>query len=129
MKALIVVLALISLGGCATVMEGNDQSIAINTVKCEEHGNPICTATNKDNAVMVRTPGTLPVEKGKADLVIECRSDNGIAYGAYNAASSYEAMNLGNLLLGGLIGFGVDAATGAMWEFPPSIIVEMVCEE
>ncbi len=126
-KAIILGLAVLTLNGCATVMEGNDQSIVISTVKCEEHGDPICTASNKDNAVMVRAPGTIPVEKGKSDLIVTCRSDDGLARGTFNASSTYEAMNLGNILLGGFIGLGVDAATGAMWEFPSGIIVEMIC--
>lgn len=126
-KAIILGLAVLTLNGCASVMEGNDQSIVISTVKCEEHGDPICTASNKDNAVMVRAPGTIPVEKGKSDLIVTCRSDDGLARGTFNAFSTYEAMNLGNILLGGFIGLGVDAATGAMWKFPSGIIVEMIC--
>lgn len=115
------------LTGCASIMEGNDQSITVSTVKCEKHGDPICTASNKDNAVMVRAPGTIPVEKGKSDLIVRCESDDGLARGVFKAASKYESMNLGNILLGGVIGFGVDAATGAMWEYPSGIIVEMGC--
>jgi len=126
-KIIIAALVVLALNGCATIVEGNDQSIVISTVKCEEHGDPICTASNKDNAVMVRAPGTIPVEKGKSDLIVTCESDDGLARGTFNAASSYEAMNLGNILLGGFIGLGVDAVTGAMWEFPNGIIVEMIC--
>ena len=37
-------------------------------------------------------------------------------------------MNAGNLLLGGVIGVGVDAATGAMWEYP-SVVVPLQCDE
>jgi len=129
MKYLLIAVLLSLVTGCATVMESNDQSIVIGTVGCEEHGSPTCIAQNKDNAVKVRTPGVLPVEKGAQDLVISCESDNRLAHGSYNAKSTYEAMNLGNLLVGGIIGFGVDAFTGAMWEFPPNIIVDMQCAE
>ena len=36
-------------------------------------------------------------------------------------------MNAGNLLVGGIIGIGVDAATGAMWKYPSSVNVGMTC--
>ena len=41
--------------------------------------------------------------------------------------SNYEAMNAGNILIGGFIGIGVDAATGAMWKYPTAIVVPMSC--
>ncbi len=122
-------LSILLLYGCASVMEGNDQSIIVNTVKCEEYGDPICTASNNDNAVIVRTPGSIPVEKGIRDLVVECESDDGKARGVFVAASEWETMSLGNILIGGIIGLGVDAATGALWEYPSSIVVQMKCPE
>lgn len=129
MYKILCAMVLLAVTGCATIMEGDDQSIAVSVVGCEEHGNPICIATNKHNAVKIRTPGAMPIDKGKPDLTVSCESDNKKAKGIVVIDSDWEAMSAGNLILGGFIGIGVDAISGAMWEYPQSIIVEMLCDE
>ena len=49
------------------------------------------------------------------------------ATGSLMVESGYDAMNMGNLLLGGIIGLGVDAATGAMWHYPSAVIIPLSC--
>ena len=114
--------------GCASVMKGNDQTLAVNTIGCNQASDVTCTVINKDNNHYTKAPGTIIVEKGKRDLLIRCESEDGTATGTATLVSTYEAVNAGNILLGGFIGLGVDAATGAMWHFPKSVTVPMRCE-
>jgi hypothetical protein len=130
--------AVLSLGalafttGCATIMEGSDQAINVNTVNCEEYGMVVCTLSNKDGASTISVPATANVEKTKGALTVSCeskeRDDRGPkATGRKVIDSQYEAMNAGNILAGGIIGMGVDAATGAMWKYPSTVVVPMRC--
>jgi len=118
--------------GCATIMEGSDQAINVNTVNCEEYGAVICNLSNKDGASTINVPATANVEKSKGPLTVRCeskqRDDRGPkATGQKVIDSQYEAMNAGNILVGGIIGVGVDAATGAMWKYPSTVVVPMRC--
>jgi hypothetical protein len=66
------------------------------------------------------TPGTVQVDKGKDHIAIHCeKADHEKAAGAL--ASSFEGMTFGNILFGGIIGVAVDASSGAMNKYPPSI--------
>lgn len=122
-------LALISMGsGCATVIEGGDQVINVSTSGCEEHGAMQCVATNDDGSSVLTAPASVSVDKDKDALVISCKSKNGKATGEVIIDSKYEAWNAGNLLVGGIIGIGVDAATGAMWKYPSAVVVPMKCD-
>jgi hypothetical protein len=125
--ALFTILA--ALGGCATVMEGSDQSVNVNVTGCEDEGTVICTLTNKEGSSVITAPATANVEKTKGALTVSCKSKNGVAEGRQIVESKYEAMNAGNILVGGLIGIGVDAATGAMWHYPSTVVVQMQCGE
>ena len=116
--------------GCASVTKGNDQTMAINTIGCknESERDVQCTVVNKDNNLRVDSPTVIEIEKGRQPLVVTCKSDNGKAEGMVVVESGYEAMNAGNIILGGVIGLGVDAATGAMWKFPSSVTVPLECK-
>ena len=116
--------------GCATVVKGNDQAISISTLGCkaESQGDIQCHIKNKDNDIRVKAPGTVNVKKSSNDLAINCESANGAAKGNTVVSSTYEAMNVGNVILGGGIGLIVDAASGAMWKFPAAVQIPMRCD-
>ncbi|MDB4567933.1 hypothetical protein N9104_04150 [Pseudomonadales bacterium] len=126
---IITLAAMAALGGCATIMEGSDQAVNVNTTGCETQGTIICTLINKEGSSVITAPATANVEKTKGALTVQCKSKNGKATGTKVVDSNYEAMNAGNILAGGIIGIGVDAATGAMWKYPSTVIVEMSCAE
>ena len=114
--------------GCATVMEGSDQSVNVNITGCEEYGTVTCTLTNSEGSVVITAPASANVEKSKNALTVSCSSKDSKARGTQIVASKYETMNMGNVLAGGIIGLGVDAATGAMWKYPTTVVVPMSCE-
>jgi hypothetical protein len=123
------VAALISMGsGCATVIEGGDQVINVSTTGCEEHGAMQCVAKNDDGSSVLTAPASVSMDKDKDSLVITCNSKDGEANGEVIIDSKYEAWNAGNILVGGIIGVGVDAATGAMWKYPSAVVVPMKCD-
>ena len=113
--------------GCASVMEGSDHVINVNTTGCEDAGIIICTVMNSEGFSVLTAPASVSVEKTRNALTITCSSRDKTASGSLIVDSNYEAMNAGNLLLGGIIGIGVDAATGAMWKYPSAVVVPMKC--
>ena len=70
------------------------------------------------------SPGTVTVSRSKHDINIRCTKD-GYQEAAAVIPSSFEGWTLGNLLIGGIIGVGVDAATGAMNDYPNAFQVPM----
>ena len=55
---------------------------------------------------------------------MDCKLD-GVDAGLASVKSSTKAMAFGNILFGGFIGVGVDAATGAAYDYPELILVDM----
>jgi hypothetical protein len=71
------------------------------------------------------TPAALVVDKGQSHIAMRC-SKACYQDATIIIASSTEAMTAGNILAGGVIGLGVDAATGAMNKYEADTAVAMV---
>lgn len=108
--------------GCATVVEGNKQSVHFNTAP------PGATCDiRREGAILyhkVVTPATLSLEKDKDPLEIRCNKE-GFRETVVFTDSSFAGWTLGNLLLGGIIGVGVDAASGAINEYPSQVVIPL----
>lgn len=119
--ALIVALPL--LAGCATLTKGTSQILAVNTP-----GAPGAKCTLSSPVLgsrVVVTPASLDVEKSKENISVRCSKEcyqDAVAV----ISSETEAMTAGNVLVGGVIGLGVDAASGAMNKYTPQTDVAMV---
>jgi hypothetical protein len=109
------------LAGCATIVKGTTQTVAIDTP-----GVPgaTCTIATQSGPRQVATPGTVVLDKGSAALPIQCTKEC-YTMGSSIIPSGTEAMAAGNVLAGGFIGLGVDAATGAMNKYPDMVTVAM----
>jgi hypothetical protein len=121
-KAFFVLLGALALAACATVTKGTTQVIAVNTP-----GVPGATCTLTSSAIgsqLVVTPGTISLEKSKEEVSVRCTKQC-YTEGVGVIASNLEGMTAGNIILGGVIGFGVDAASGAMNKYTPEIQVVM----
>jgi hypothetical protein len=109
--------------GCATIVKGTTQTIVINTP-----GAPgaMCTLASSDMGTKsVVTPATITVGKSKENISVTCQKEcyqDGIAV----IVSNTEAMTAGNIILGGVVGLGVDAATGAMNKYAGETSVLML---
>lgn len=101
----------LSIGGCATIMDGGDQDISF--------------SSNPDNAVVSingqqvgRTPVEVNWDRGSDDLEVEFSADDHETYRA-TIDSDLNMMFLGNIITGGPLGTTIDFVTGAMWEYSP----------
>lgn len=112
----------VALSGCASVMKGSSQSIAITTMPTSGAD---CVLSSKEGSWPVVSPGVVKVERSKADIVVHC-SKAGWQDATQTIPSNFEGWTMGNLLIGGVIGVGVDAATGAINEYPHAFNVTMI---
>jgi hypothetical protein len=111
--------------GCASIVSGTNQPI---TVETRTQGNLVsgatCKLVNDKGTWYVTTPGSVTVHRSLADLKLSCEKD-GNAPALANVKSSTKAMAFGNAVFGGLIGVGVDVASGAAFDYPDLVQVEM----
>ncbi|MEN1728531.1 MAG: hypothetical protein AAGJ52_08820 [Pseudomonadota bacterium] len=115
---------LLFLSGCASITTGQDQTLSIITPSCP---GATCELVNKDGTFFVNeTPGTVLVNRACGELSIRC-SLEGHEDTLISVGSSVKAMTFGNIIFGGIIGVGVDAATGAACQYPSLIPVPMEC--
>jgi hypothetical protein len=110
-KVAVALAAIGALGGCATIVKGTTQSVAIDTPGA---AGAKCTLTSSSvGSVTLVTPASVVLQKGSESVRVVCKKecfDDGIGI----ITSGTEAMAAGNILAGGIIGLGVDAASGAM---------------
>jgi hypothetical protein len=109
--------------GCATITRGTTQTVTLDTpgvvgAKCTLTSSAVGTKS-------VVTPATVTLEKGQDAVAVHC-SKECYQDGKGIIASNIEGMTAGNLVVGGVIGLGVDAATGAMNKYNPDTQIVMV---
>lgn len=111
------------LPGCASIVTGHNQPITVETPECE---GAKCKLMNDKGSWFVTTPGSVIVSRAFGDLTISC-SKEGYGSLSHVVSSSTKAMAAGNILFGGLIGVGVDVATGAAYDYPSPIYHPFSC--
>jgi hypothetical protein len=110
------------LAGCSTIVEGTEQQISGNTpgipgAMCQLQSPAIGTRT-------VQTPANVILPKSKHNVAVSCTAQC-YSPGVGTLGSHAEVMTAGNVIFGGLIRLGVDAASGAMNTYDPSVEVIM----
>jgi len=124
---LAVLLAATMLGsGCASIVSGQNQSISVETrgKQGEAVMSANCKLSNNKGTWFVTSPGSVSVRRSYEDLLIDCEKDNR-SPGQASVKSSTKAMAFGNIIFGGVIGAGVDMASGAAYDYPTMITVLM----
>jgi hypothetical protein len=121
----VVVACALPLIACATITKGTTQLVAIDTP-----GAPgaTCTIQTKDGPQLVTTPGNVTLRKGSEALPVSCTKECYLP-GSGMIASNTEAMTAGNVEFGGILGLGVDAATGAMNKYADQVTVAMIPDQ
>ncbi|WP_326942440.1 hypothetical protein [Actimicrobium sp. GrIS 1.19] len=76
-----------------------------------------CKLENDKGVYYVTTPGTVTVHRAYADMNVLCEKA-GVPDGIGVVKSSTKGMMAGNILFGGIIGAGIDAASGAAYDYP-----------
>lgn len=112
--------------GCASIVGGANQSISVETRSTtgEAVVGANCKLENPKGTWFVTTPGSVIIHRAYDDLTIYC-TKTGEQPGIATAKSSTKGMAFGNILFGGPIGVGVDAATGAAYDYPTLITVQL----
>ena len=111
----------VALSGCATIIEGSSQRIAVSTTPVS---GARCVLSNGEGKWAVITPGHVKVARSKHDMKVRCTKD-GYAPVTATIASDLETWTLVNFLILDLPGLGLDAATGAINAYPDSNKVRM----
>ena len=112
----------IVLSGCSTIVKGTDQQVSVNTpgipgAMCQLQSPAIGTRT-------VQTPANVILPKSRHNVAVSCTAQC-YSPGVGTLGSHTEVMTAGNVVFGGLLGLGVDAASGAMNTYDPSVEVIM----
>ena len=116
----------LALSACATIVEGTSQTVTVTTdppgATCElSRGTEVISVVNA-------TPGSVVVDKSKDDISVTCEKE-GYESGSSTLSSEFQGMTFGNLIFGGLIGVAIDAGSGAMHEYRPSVAIVMAPEQ
>jgi len=111
----------VALSGCATIVDGVHQSVSVSTTPVE---GATCTLKNSEGTWFLTSPGSVDVHKTKNDLSVSCTKD-GFQPGNQVAVSKFGGATFGNIVAGGVIGAGVDAASGANYYYDSPITVPL----
>jgi hypothetical protein len=122
MRAFKVIALAAAVAGCSTLTQGTTQIVTVMTPGVDGAKCNLTSASGKSWFVV--TPGPLNLDKSKDDISVICKKE-GYKDGGGVITSNFEGMTWGNIVFGGVIGVGVDAASGAMNKYPPTISVQM----
>jgi hypothetical protein len=111
----------VALSGCATIVDGTTQAMSVTTTPVQ---GAACTLTNSEGTWYLTSPASVQVHKTKNDLNISCTKD-GFQAGSVVAPAVFGGMTAGNLLAGGIIGAGIDAASGANYYYNSPVTVPL----
>jgi hypothetical protein len=102
-----------ALSGCASIVKGSSETIAISTVPGIRAD---CTLSNGRGTWHVATPGRVKVKRSKNDMDVTCKA-LGYQDATGSISSDFQTWTLGNLLIGGAVGLVVDWSTGAINDY------------
>ncbi len=111
LRGLFLAITLVLLSGCATITKGTSQVISLDTPGAP--GAECVLTSSSIGTKKVTTPANLSLPKGSDNITVRCEK-RCFQPGIGVISSNVEGMTAGNVILGGVIGLGVDAATGAM---------------
>jgi hypothetical protein len=115
--------SLLLVAGCASITGSKNQPVSVNSV-CdgEQVKGASCTLTNDKGSWFVKTPGSVVISKSTGDLAVTCKFGDSSQSATFQSKSNGGVW--GNLIAGGIIGYAVDASSGAGFDYPPSMTVQ-----
>src|SRR5262245_57064498 len=111
---------LVACAGCATITMGTTQSVSINAPQ----GAVCILSSSSIGKRTITAPATITLEKGTDNVAVSC-TKRCYQDGAGVIESSVEPMTAGNILVGGVIGLGVDAVSGAINKYENHVTIPM----
>ena len=125
MTVLVAAACVLLCNGCASIVTGHDQSLSVVT---SSDGNDVegakCALSNDKGSWFVTSPGSVTVRRSINDLMVSCTLD-GHEKAEQPVKSTTKGMVAGNVLIGGVMGVGVDVASGAAFDDPNVIAIVM----
>ena len=124
LKFVAVLAAAVSLSACSTIVNGSNQMVKFNT------GDVVgadCVATGGSEFALnekFTTPAEVKLPRSKKKVDVTC-TKAGYKTGTKSFHGKVEGSTAGNVILGGGIGVGVDALTGAIYKYPGTIVIPM----
>jgi hypothetical protein len=115
-----IMLALATLSACATVTSGTDHTLLVET---DPAGATCLLRRDGANIGAVNpTPNAIRISKSRHDISVNCeKADHEPT--SRTVTASFQAMTLGNVLIGGVVGLAADLASGAAITYPESVKV------
>ena len=115
----------IFLSACATIVNGSSQTVTVSTTP----PGATCTVDRMGARIgaVAQTPGSVRLDKSKNDLSVTC-SKPGFQTATVTKAPSFGGATFGNIIAGGVVGVVVDAASGANYEYPGDIRLDLAAE-
>jgi ligand-binding sensor domain-containing protein len=112
--------------GCASITGSKNQPLSVTTTHDKKPITGVnCELNNDKGKWFVTTPGSVIILKSYEDLTVVCKKEDTKHAGVNTFKSTNEGAVWGNVLTGGLIGYAVDASTGAGFSYEPILNVEM----
>ncbi len=123
MRVLAALGLMVTLAGCSSIVDGTSQNIMVNT-------NPAGATCglyreNINIGTIAATPGSVLVQKSKHDITILCVM-NGYQQASHFNKSGVAGATVGNILLGGGIGWAIDSMSGADNKYDTPVNITMV---
>lgn len=119
------IVAFAVLPGCASITGQKTQAISVQThTRGTQVVDAKCVLINDKGTWFLSTPGSIMVQKSYGDMSVKCEKTDmspGMAY--YQSKSNGGVW--GNLLLGGVVGYAIDAGSGSGFDYPTLMTVEM----
>ena len=123
--ALLSVIALLALSGCASITGSTGQSVSVETrSQTQQVSGASCELANSKGKWFVTTPGSVQIRRSNDDLIVICTKE-GLEPGRASVVSETKGSMFGNILFGGGIGAIVDHNSGAAYEYPTLIQIMM----
>lgn len=110
------------LPACSTIVNGTNQSVSFTTGKVKGADCELTGGSNFAVNESFKSPARIEIPRSKKALELAC-SKEGYVDASKTVYSKVEATTGGNILLGGFIGAGVDAATGALYKYPETVVL------
>lgn len=116
-----VLTAAVLLSGCSTAVNRTVQDIEVITPGVTEAE---CDMRTPKDRYQVITPNTVKVEKARYDITITCYKQDYIT-AVETIKSKFAGSSVGNIFTGIIPGYFVDWNTGAMYEYPEKVVINM----
>ena len=121
MKKLALVVAVLNLTGCASMFTGTTSTINVTS-----------TPTGADCDLAghgVHTPGNIVISKSPDDITANCQKEGYLA-GSTRVESSFNPVTLVDtlLMLPGVLAYIIDFSTGAAFEYPEQVSINLIKE-